>query len=65
MTAEEPKVTETGRYNVTETCAILGVHRNTLRRYTELGQIKVGFRRTSARKFYTGKDILKFWRATL
>jgi len=65
MTTEEPKVTEKGRYNVTETCAILGVHRNTLRRYTESGLIKAGFRRVSARKFYTGEDILKFWRSVL
>lgn len=64
MIAGEPKVTETGRYNVTETCTLLGIHRNTLRRYTEQGHIKCGMRRTG-RKFYPGREILKFWRATL
>lgn len=65
ITAIEPKVNEAGRYSVTETCAALGIHRNSLRKYTAQGLIKCGFRRQSARKFYAGREILKFWRAQL
>lgn len=61
----EPNVNELGRYSVMETCAALGIHRNSLRKYTEQGLIKCGFRRLSARKFYSGREILKFWRAQL
>lgn len=61
----EPNVNELGRYSVMETCAALGIHRNSLRRYTEQGLIKCGFRKLSARKFYSGREILKFWRAQL
>lgn len=65
ITAIEPQVSETGRYSVTETCKILGIHRNSLKKYTELGLIKCGFRKHAARKFYAGREILKFWRAQL
>lgn len=65
MKAEEPKVAPTGRYSIPETCEALGIHRNTLRRYTEEGRIKCGFRRTTGKKFYPGTEILKFWKATI
>lgn len=61
----EPKVAESGRYTVTQTCNVLGIHRNTLQKYTLGGRIKCGFRRESARKFYKGSEILRFWRAQL
>lgn len=65
ITATEPDVSETGRYSVTETCRKLGIHRNTLRKYTSLGLIRCGMRRQTERKFYSGREILKFWRGTL
>lgn len=63
VTAIEPKVSDTGRYSVTQTCAVLGIHRSTLSRYTEFGLIRCGFRRGNMRKFYKGSEILRFWRA--
>lgn len=65
VTAIEPKVTPTGRYTVKQTCECLGIHRNTLRRYTDEGHIKCSFRRESARKIYLGKEILRFWNSQL
>lgn len=65
ITATEPRVTADGRYSVSQTCLALGIHRNTLQRYTELGLIKCGFRRETARKFYKGSEIVRFWRAQL
>ena len=65
ITAIEPKVDEAGRYSVMETCAALGIHRNSLRKYTEQGLIRCGFRKLTARKFYSGREILKIWRAQL
>ena len=65
LTATEPQVSPTGRYSVTETCRVLGIHRNTLRLYTRDGKIKCGFPRHTGKKFYAGAEILKFWRATM
>lgn len=65
MTPTEPLVTQTGRYSIPETCQILGIHRNTLRLYTQSGKIKCGFRRATGKKFYSGAEILKFWRSVI
>lgn len=65
ITAIEPNVSAEGRYSVSQTCIALGIHRNTLHKYTELGLIKCGFRRETARKFYKGSEIVRFWRAQL
>lgn len=65
ITSSEPQVQKTGRYTVTETCKHLGIHKNTLRKYTDEGRIKCGFRKESARKFYLGSEITRFWHGQL
>lgn len=35
MTSEEPQVSQTGRYSINETAELLGIHRNSLRTYTD------------------------------
>lgn len=61
MVTDVPVVSPTSRYTITETCLLLGVHRNTLRKYTETGKIKSGTRMGTAKRFYLGSEILKFW----
>ena len=63
ITTEEPKVSPTGRYNVMQTALVLGIHRNTLQKYTDSGFIRCRFRRNTKRKFYLGSEILRFWSA--
>ena len=58
-----PDVPENGRYSATETAALLGIHRDTLRRHSEAGLIKFGLRRSSMRKFYLGREINRYWKA--
>ena len=65
MVKSEPEVKPTDRYSTKETCEILGIHRNTLIRYTASGAIRCGIRRATCRKFYTGSEILRFWKASL
>jgi predicted site-specific integrase-resolvase len=62
ITAIEPKVSDTGKYSVSQTCELLGIHRNTLRKYTLSGTIRCKFHKKNFRKFYTGQEIIKFWR---
>lgn len=61
MVTELPKVQPGSRYTVTETCKLLGIHRNTLRKYTDAGRIKSGVRKSTAKKFYLGSEIINFW----
>ena len=65
MCNEEPRVSDTGRYNTTETCKVLGIHRNTLNRWRKAGYIVATYRRVDRKRVYTGKDIKKCWRAAL
>lgn len=61
MVAEAPKLNAAGRYTISQTCVLLGIHRNSLRKYTNLGLITQGLRKSTAAGFYKGSDILKFW----
>jgi predicted site-specific integrase-resolvase len=62
MTTIEPVVAQNGRYNIKKTCEILNINRNTLRKYTLAGFIKCGYRPPCGRKFYLGKEIIKYWK---
>lgn len=63
MRSSKPDVNLSTMYNISETCEILGIHRDTLRKYTFTGSIRCGFRRCNGRKFYLGSEILRFWRS--
>ena len=65
MVNEEPKVSDFGRYSIMETCKLLGIHRNTLSKWTKAGTIRCGVRRGTMRKFYLGREIKRFWKAEL
>lgn len=62
MISTPPQVAKTGTYSIGETCKLLGIHRQTLRRYTNAGYISARHRRVGSRIFYTGMEILRFWR---
>jgi DNA-binding transcriptional MerR regulator len=57
----KPDVNPASRYSISQTCTILGMHRNTLRRLTSMKRIKCGVRKATNRKFYTGREITRFW----
>ena len=67
MVNEEPNIPPTARYTIGEAARILGIHRNTLRRHTNTGPtgIDCQHRRSNGRKFYTGLEIVKFWRSSM
>lgn len=65
MKSSEPKVVLNYQYSIAETCEFLGVHRESLRRYTRDGKIRCSFHRSNKRKFYLGSEILRFWKSKL
>lgn len=65
VTSNESKVIATSRYSINETCELLGITRKTLQKYTMFGLIKCGFRKATMKKFYTGLEIMKFWRTAV
>jgi len=64
MVIDEPQVSRNGRYNIEDTCRLLGIHRNTLMRYVKKGRICFGIRRSTTRKYFTGSEILRFWKSS-
>lgn len=65
ITATKPNVSLDGRYTVTQTCKALGIHRNTLARYTASHAIKCSYRKADHRKVYTGENIIRLWKSQL
>ena len=51
MKATEPQIIATARYSISQTCELLGIHRDTLRLYTDKQRIiKCGYRTIGNRK---------------
>lgn len=67
MVNEQPNISPTARYGIGEAAKILGIDRKTLRRHTNIGPtgITCQYRKSNGRKFYTGLEIVKFWRASV
>ena len=63
MTTTEPNVSPSGRYELKEAAAALGVDRSTLLRYSRTGLIRFTIKRSNKRKCWSGADLISFWRA--
>ncbi len=62
ITSEEPAVSPSGVYSITQTCAVLGICYNTLMKYVRDGLLvpmEIGSLR---RMHFKGERILRFWR---
>ena len=59
-----PDIPDEGRYSAREAAKHLGVHYNSITTYAKEGKLKFGIRRSNRRKFYTGFEIKRFWKAT-
>ena len=58
-------IRSSAQYTSSEACAILGVHRNTLRRYVLTGTLRASYRRGNGRPFFKGSELIRFTQATI
>ena len=65
MTHIQPQTIPGARYDITKTCELLGIHRNSLRIYTENKDIVAEYHAPTARKLYTAEEIQRFWLSTV
>lgn len=65
MTPTEPNIPDTVKLPISQAAEVLNVHRVTLRRYINQGLMKVGQHRYNKRTFITGRELKRFWQATL
>ncbi len=63
MSIEEPKISDTAKVPIGKAAELLEISRNTLRRHTDNGYIRCGYNRVNKRRFYTGAEIKRYWRA--
>lgn len=64
MTSTRPDVVLDAKYSVSETAALLGVHRNTIRNLANAKKLAFGIRKHNIRqRFFWGREILRFWMA--
>jgi predicted site-specific integrase-resolvase len=61
LTPDRPNAKLDGRYCINETCAMLGMTRQTLLKYSDSGEIRYRLRQNGKKKFYLGSEIIKFW----
>lgn len=65
MVSIEPKITPGARYTPYETASLLGISRSTLDRLTRAGALMAGRHKANGRRYYTGREIVSFWRSSL
>jgi excisionase family DNA binding protein len=63
LTGIAPHADRNRRYTLKETASLLGIHRNTLRRYIKEGRIDIVL--AAGHAYVSGADINQFWNTTL
>lgn len=58
-------VVDSGQYCIKEAAKKLGISRETLRRHTDKGNIRVNRHRYTGKKYYTGTELRRFWGAKM
>lgn len=62
MVADEPIVNPDSRYTIGQTVRLLGMSRNTVKKYTDSGQLKHVVHKATGKRLYTGYAIVLFWK---
>ena len=63
MTQTEPNVALTGKYELRDAARLLGVSPSTITKWTAAGKLRAGIRRVNGRRYWTGNELLRVWRA--
>ena len=62
MVPVEPAVIPDARYTIGQTVRLLGMSRNTVKKYTDSGQLRHIVHKATGKKLYMGRAITLFWR---
>lgn len=62
---QEIDVQPLAHYSPTEAAKLLGVSKTTLMRWTKRGDIACKVHKLTGKRFYQGRDILKYWNAVM
>jgi hypothetical protein len=65
MTQTEPQVVETAQYELREAAKALKVSTSCVIKWTEKGLLRAKRKRLNGRRYWTGAEILRAWRAQM
>lgn len=67
LTPEQPTISDSSRYSISQAADVLGVHKNTIRNWMAKGIFKPrewGFRKANGRRYITGRALKRVWLET-
>ena len=62
MTWTEPQVADNARIPIGKAAGLLGISRETLRVHSDNGLIRCHFNQATKRRYYTGRELKRYWR---
>ncbi len=65
MTNTKPQVDENAKLELREAALALKVSPSTIQKWTAAGKMKSGTKKVNGRKFWTGKEIIRVWIASM
>jgi DNA-binding transcriptional MerR regulator len=65
MIKTEPKVEPTAKYQLKDAALAMEISPSCLSKWTEKGIIKCGRRKLNGRRFWTGAELLRAWKAQM
>ena len=65
MIKSEPQVNLSGKYELREAAKVLEISPSCLAKWTAQGKIKAGVKKVNGRKFWSGAELLRVWKATI
>ena len=65
MIKTEPTVSMTDKYELREAAKVLEVSSSSITNWTKKGLIRAGRKRINGRRYWTGAELLKAWRASM
>lgn len=63
MTNTVPTIDPKARFELREAAAILDVGKASVLRWTSIGRLRCGIKKSNGRKFWTGAELIRFWKS--
>ncbi|MBO6083202.1 MAG: helix-turn-helix domain-containing protein [Bacteroidales bacterium] len=63
MRNTQPLIDPAAHLELREAALALDVHKSTVLRWTRTGKLRCGIKRLNGRKYWTGAELIRFWRA--
>lgn len=63
MTTTKPIIDPSARLELRDAAAALGVTKSTILRWSAEGRLACGVKKCNGRRFWTGSELIKFWKS--